>query len=183
MVELGGRNRQKYARLFLVMSLFAISFFTIVSSVMLNVYLHELGHYAVADYYGLDPEMHISGVVEMGSEGVRMNLNPEAYVRYRDPGDTWKNILITAAGPFMNLVLLGFFVALQISLRRILMRKANVSRRYGRKSSEIRYMRICLLSDIIFMSMAVPSLLSVVMNLTNTPGSDGAYLRQLFRQL
>ncbi len=175
--------RRRIAVFSLILSLFALSLFAVVSSVALNVYLHELGHYSVAALYDLNPEMHISNVVEMDSEGIRMNMNPEAYVRYKDPGDTWKNIHITIAGPLVNLILFVVFVLFQVYIHNRLSRKADKARRRGLRKQELRYSRICLIADIVLLSMAVPSLLSVIMNMLDTPGSDGAFLRELFREL
>lgn len=184
MVRLGDMLKDRnISFLALLLSLFALSFFSIVSSLAINVYFHELGHYAVAEYYGLDPEMHIDNVVEVDGTGVRMNISPEAYVRYKDPGNTWENIFITISGPFVNGLIFIVVIIIQIITHNNLQRKVMKARKSGRRSLETRYLRLCLLTDILLMSMALPSLLSAVMNLMNHPGSDGAYLRELLRGL
>ncbi|MFP4117849.1 MAG: hypothetical protein ACLFTR_02905 [Candidatus Woesearchaeota archaeon] len=183
-MKLGDRSRNKHiSHGLLIISILALSFFAIVTSVAVNVYLHELGHYFAASYYDLDPEMHISNVVEMGSGGIRMNIEPEAYVKYTDSGDTLNNLLITLAGPSVNIMLFLLFMTFQITMHRRLSRKARLAERYGNQQSEKRFIRLCMLSDILLFSLAVPSLLSAVMNMSGTPGSDGEYFRELMRQL
>lgn len=187
MRELGDKNKWGRDRnirfFFLVLSILSLSFFGIVFSVAINVYLHELGHYVVADFYGLEPEMYINNVVEVGSDGVRMNVNPEAYVRYKNPGDTWTNIFITIAGPLVNLMLFLAFIYIHLIIHKRLSKKIKFARLRRNSKSESRLIRLSLFFDIIFISLAVPSILSVIINLANTPGSDGAYLRELIRQL
>ncbi len=163
-------------------AILAMSLVMISVSVFVNVYLHELGHYVVADHYGLEPDMHIDSIIEGEPGEARFNMNPEAYVRYRNPGDTWKNIFVTAAGPLMNLLLFVFFFSMNIMSKRWFRKKIRVAKRVDPKSAVV-YIRASFMVDLVLLSMAVPSLISFIVNMMNIPGSDGAHLRQLIREL
>ncbi len=162
--------------------------FGVMLSISVNVYLHELGHYLVADFYELNPSMHITNVLSLQDESLRVNMNPVAYVQYQNPGDSpegiRKNIAVTLAGPLANLFITILVFVSYILTKYILREKLYSSDIYKRSQKyRMKVFRLSFLIDVIFISLLIPSLVSVIVNLSNTPGSDGAFLRQLIRKL
>lgn len=160
---------------------FSLSFFMVLASITVNIYLHEMGHFVVADSYGLNPEMNISGVISVTDDRLQLNMKPVAYVRYRDPGDVLKNIYITIAGPLMNLLLVVMSLLFYVLMKRRF--KIQLSSDRLSKKAKLRVIRLSFIFDIAFISFLVPCLVSVIVNLANISGSDGAFLRELLRQL
>ena len=162
--------------------------FGVLLSISMNVYLHELGHYVVADYYELNPTMHVTNVLSLQNDSLRVNMNPVAYVQYQNPGNTLeairKNINVTLAGPLTNLLITVLLLLGYIFTRLLVKNRLYNSDNY-RKSSRYRLkvFKFCFLIDVIFISLIIPSLVSVIVNFSNTPGSDGAFLRELIKQL
>lgn len=152
---------------------------TVLGSILLNVYLHEMGHFAVAEHYHLQPSIHISGFVE-NEGGLRFNINPRAHTSFTDPHDTMKNIFITIAGPAVNIALTLLFVILHFVLHRALKKKMKAT---TVPSKFWKLTRISFFVDMVFLALIIPSFVSSVVNLSNLPGSDGAFLRQLVKQL
>ncbi len=79
---------------------------------MLNVILHELGHYVVADNYKLEPIMEFElgkiNDVGFGFEGI-----PIASTSFKDNGNNSELIAVALGGLFVNLILgLIFFIGL-----------------------------------------------------------------------
>lgn len=162
--------------------------FGVLLSISMNVYLHELGHYVVADYYELNPTMHVTNVLSLENDSLRVNMNPVAYVQYQNPGNTpeaiRKNINVTLAGPLVNLIITIFFVVTYIFTKFFVKKKLFNSEIYKRSSSyRLKVFKLSFLVDVIFISLLIPSLVSVIVNLSNIPGSDGAFLRELIKQL
>ena len=97
------------------------SILTIAAGMTLNVYLHELGHYVVADQLGMNPEMHFDAPVEIdyGAKAVRTNPAP-AYVSYDSivPEYTYNDALIAISGPLVNGFLMLFFGGLFLAVPR-----------------------------------------------------------------
>ena len=155
----------------------------VVASITINVHLHEFGHYWAAEHYELDPEVHITNVVELNSGEIRLNMNPLAYTEFKDPFDTDKNLRITLAGPIMNIMLTILFVLPYLILRRIIRKKMAFMNLIGDNLMEWKWLRVCFILDVIFISLIVPSLVSSIVNLSNAPGSDGAYIRELLKTM
>ncbi len=84
----------------LVLALFAISF----ASLVLNIAIHEAGHYAVAGLFGLQPKMGFEG-----GAGFIWNNEPIAYTIYIG-GTQIQDALISAAGPLANFLVFIFSV-------------------------------------------------------------------------
>ena len=182
-------------------AIISLIFFSVLLSISLNVYFHELGHFIVADFYNLNPEMYINNVINIEDNFIRVNMEPVAYVQYQNPGNTAeairKNIKITFAGPLANIIISIIFIISYVLIRLLVMKtlKRSIRQKLSRvgsydsvsKSLKARYtsrvLRICFFIDVIFISLIVPSLISVIVNLSNIPGSDGAFLRELIRQL
>lgn len=150
------------------------------ASMGMNVYLHEMGHAAVAEYYGLEPRIHIDDMFLVEGE-FRFNLHPRAYTTFSDPGDTAKNIWITLAGPLVNIGISILFAVLYTIFRSLVMRRLRRAAHKGRIKEQSHLITLCFFVDVIFISMLVPAIISAVVNLSDIPGSDGAFLRELMR--
>lgn len=78
--------------------------FLFVNIFLINMLLHETGHYIVADYYGLDPDIEFNfgeiNKLNLGFKGVGI-----ASTSFIDNGDTGQMRVIALMGPFMNLFL------------------------------------------------------------------------------
>ena len=113
---------------------------------------HELGHYAVAEYYDLDPEIHTGKVFLDGSI-----KNSIAVTTYHLHPDRTINILINGAGVFMNLsiALLSFLAARKL------------------KKDDMFFNFLLLL--------AISNFVLAIVSLIPTHGSDGLKLLALLR--
>jgi hypothetical protein len=158
------------------------SLFLIFSSVTLNVYLHEYAHYAVADYYGLNPSINIQNIVELDdSRNIVFNANPKAFTTFNNPHDDQLNFEVTVAGPLMNVLLTLIFSAMYIVMRYSLLLKSRKLKIIKDYDNLWKNLRLSFLVDVIFVSIIVPSLVSVFVNFSNIPGSDGSILRTLIK--
>lgn len=91
----------------IVWNLLKISFIVIVVlivSMLANVYLHELGHFMVADSFALNPEIHLTSPVKMKGAAFSFN-NIVAYTSYNSTDNPAKVALIAIAGPGMNILI------------------------------------------------------------------------------
>jgi Zn-dependent protease len=178
-VESLGKLDEILKTVLFILVVFTLVAGTVFGSIVLNVHLHELGHYVVAEHYGLQPHIHISGIVEHEG-GLRFNMNPRAHTTFVDPHDVMKNIAITIAGPLVNILLTAGFMLLHLFIKRLLKKKIKtemVPSKYWKLT------RTAFFVDMIFLGLIIPSLVSAIVNLSNITGSDGAFLRELLKQL
>ena len=77
----------------------------LVLSMAASVYLHELGHFAVADAFGLTPDIHFVEYNELREVAFSAQSVPLAYVRYATGSNALQDFLIAIAGPLVNLVM------------------------------------------------------------------------------
>ena len=131
--------------------LMLLTLFVGVNVFLLNVIIHEAGHYVAADYYSLDPE------IEFDLESVRDSFNfsleskSVASTRFLKTEDSSSLFVITLMGPFMNLLLGILFLISLLFSEKFLIRQFNI------------------LGVII-------SFMSFIMNIIPIVGSDGYYL-------
>ena len=119
-------------------AIISLIFFSVLLSISLNVYFHEMGHFIVADFYDLNPEMHINNVISIEDNFLRVNMEPVAYVQYQNPGNTpeaiMKNIKVTFAGPLANIIISIILIISYVLIRLLVLKtlrrnmKQNLSR-------------------------------------------------------
>lgn len=172
-------NKILSALFFVVATLFLATSF-VLASVTFNVYLHELAHYTVADHYELDPSIQISNVVEFDeSSRIVFNANPTAHTIFQDPHDDKVNFEVTFSGPLMNVLITLAFSLVYVVIRVLLysgQRQLKLAKNYERLW---KMMKLTFFVDVLFISIIVPSLISVFVNFSNIPGSDGSILREI----
>jgi len=127
-----------------------------------NVYLHELGHFAVADALELEPEMHVKSPVNFSRSTVFSVSSPEASVTYQSstPEIEYKDALIASAGPLVNAFLAVFAGFIYLTL--------------PKKSHK---------ATLLFLLFIVPCIASVVVNILPIQPSDGWIIWEYFSQL
>lgn len=148
----GGKSPLGMATLLLIAPLvFVMSFFA-------NIYVHELGHFAVASYFDLSPSLHLSSeTFQSGSAFFSSDLTPLAYVEFVGTSDPIQDFLVTIAGVFANFIFVILGVVGYIFVKR--------------KSYSY---------DFIFLAVLVPALLSIFLNMSAaSPLSDGYHLFEL----
>ncbi len=95
-----------------------IGAFVFINVFLLNIVLHEFGHYAAAEHYGLEPEMVFElgnlGEISFSFEGVGL-----AYTSFIDNGNKEELAVIALMGPFVNLLLGIMFLFMFIRFRKI----------------------------------------------------------------
>ena len=102
-----------------VISLFVIAVVAIFAG---NVFLHELGHYAVAGSFGLHPHMELGNLNEMLTFSVESKA--VASTSFISPNSAAKTALIAAFGPLMNLMLFAIFMmAMALTKKRMIVKK------------------------------------------------------------
>ena len=133
--------------------------FLLIGSFFLNVAIHEYGHYAVADHYGLNPEIHFSAISQ-DTEGIAL-YGPSAYTSYSSSSRdfTPQDGIIALAGPLINL---GFALAICGVYLAIPKQKRTFP------------VQAC------FAMMLVPSFLSFIINMLPIGASDGAIVLASF---
>ncbi|PIN68946.1 hypothetical protein COV93_07440 [Candidatus Woesearchaeota archaeon CG11_big_fil_rev_8_21_14_0_20_43_8] len=142
----------------LVICLITFSFIT-------NIILHELGHYAIAKSFDLDPTVHFftslfddSG--KLAFDLKRLNSEPVAYVQFTGTDDAWASFNVTIAGVMVNLLLAVFICFVYVHVERN------------------------LLSELVFLSFLVPTVISILINLNIfSPISDGTAMLQIILQM
>ncbi|MBD3262846.1 hypothetical protein GF374_00515 [Candidatus Woesearchaeota archaeon] len=124
-------------------------------SFFLNIFIHEYGHYTVADYYELNPTVHFDSTAPADSK-FALYL-PDAFTSYSSSGEvlTKQDATIAFAGPLVNLIfalsVCGIYVCLP------------------RKRKTVK-MQMC------FAMLAIPAFLSFIVNLLPIGFSDGAII-------
>ena len=124
-------------------------------SISMNIFIHELSHFAVADFFNLNPEMHFNNLADESVTSFFTSDSQIAYVSYSSitPSITGQDALIAIAGPLANLII-GF------SALGIFMKKQN-------KSPLIK---------MILMLIVIPSFVSFAINILPFAPSDGYYI-------
>lgn len=125
-------------------------------SFFVNVYVHEYGHYAVADYYGLNPEIHFN--TEPISDYSKLSLySPAAYTSYSSDSTeyTTQDATIALAGPLVNLafalIIYGIYLAIPKKKRNF-------------------WVQAC------FAMLVIPAFMSFVINIAPIGFSDGSII-------
>ena len=75
---------------------------------LLNVILHEIGHYIAADYYNLEPEVEID-LNSVGNLGFGFKGVPIASTSFNEPSSENEFISVVLMGPLLNLLLMIIF--------------------------------------------------------------------------
>ncbi len=139
-----------------MLKLLATALVSFVLATVINVPLHEVGHYIAADSYGNSPEFHFFEKEEFVNEnGVQTSAAVLAYVSYFSDSIIFTNedATIAFAGPFVNFLLAMLGIALFVAYR-----KKNI------------YVNVGLMVFIILSTVAFAS------NLIPVAGSDGSVI-------
>jgi Zn-dependent protease len=119
-------------------------------SFMANVFLHELGHYAAADSFGLNPDMELGDL--RGSINFSLESRALAYTEFDYTENKLEMFTVTVMGPLVNLVLSLVFLVVYV---------------LGKKNEFVR---------MIALAGFLPALLSFVFNVLPLSGTDGAFI-------
>ncbi len=127
-----------------------VGLFVFVNFFLVNIVVHEWGHYLAAENYGLEPEISFQfenlTSVEFSLEG--MNIASTSFI---DDGNSGHLSVIALVGPFFNLVLgMSFLVITILSKKRFI-------------------------KEIMFVGFIV-SVASFLMNMLPFSGSDGSLI-------
>ena len=92
--------------------------FVFVNVFLLNVVLHEVGHYAAAEHYGLEPEIDFdfNGIEDALS--FSFESRAIASTSFVDNGNREELFVIVSMGPFVNLILSLIFMTLFVVFRK-----------------------------------------------------------------
>lgn len=134
-----------------------LAFVCLVSSLAINIGLHEFGHYAVANEYDLEPKMNFEfNEPEAGA----LFYTTSFYTEYTAPANelTEKDANIAFAGPAVNII-----ISLLLGLGYLIIPKNTPRKR--------------LVATILMLFM-IPSILSVIVNLIPLSGTDGSMIFQ-----
>ena len=129
-------------------------FLIFVNVLLLNVILHEIGHYVIADYYNLDPKIEFS-LENIRNFSLNFNSVPLADTSFNDPKNHSSLADVAMAGPIVNLFLgiIFFFIFI-----------------FNKKREYLR--------EIMIIAMMV-SFASFIMNMLPLSGSDGSLIFRL----
>jgi hypothetical protein len=119
---------------------------------LLNVYTHEIGHYVVADAFGLEPKI----TMEPLRDGLSFTAEPKplAYTEFNKTESDFELILIAIAGPIVNLLITIIFLIVYVNYKH-----------------NVRIQNIALAG-------LVPSLFSFVINIIPYSTTDGMMILQ-----
>ena len=124
----------------------------LIFSLLFNVVSHELGHWAVANYYGFEPKIHLDSS-NLTSAKFLVSNEPVAYTSYLGGQSTnIQDAKVALAGPLVNLLLFFIIIGVYWSIPK---RKRNVY------------------TSLVFIALAVPAIVSAIGNLIPIHGSDG----------
>lgn len=120
-----------------------------------NIVLHELGHFMAANYFELNPELHIFEQ-ESSVASAAAAFSPSFYVSYDSPAMEISRIdaIIAFAGPFANLLFLLILCFIYF--------KSSAKRR--------SFWRL------FFIALALPAAVSAFLNLAPIGYSDGSVI-------
>ncbi len=119
-----------------------------INGFLLNVVLHEVGHYMAADYYNLEPKIDFD-FKSVGNLSFGFKATPIASTSFNEPRTTGELVVVALAGPFFNLILGILFLMIFI---------------FSKKEIIKELMLICF----------VISIASFVMNILPLDGADGS---------
>jgi len=126
--------------------------FALVGGLVVNIAIHEAGHWTVAEFYDFNPEIHLEPD-NLTSARFLMNGEPIIYTSYQGGQSSPKQDMAVAfAGPLVNL---AYFFSIVGAYVLIPKKKKNI------------YI------DLLFVALAVPAIISAIGNLIPFPGSDG----------
>jgi len=133
--------------------IFRLAFYMalIVISMCANVYLHELGHFAVADAAGLSPSIHFMEYDHLSEVAFSAQSVPLAYVTYSISASAIQDFIVALAGPIVN-ILLAILIAIAYMYTPL---KERVS------------------VQLAYFVLLVPTLIAIVSNLIPVAGTDG----------
>ena len=121
---------------------------------LLNVFIHEAGHYIAADYYNLEPEIEFDfGAV--GDLGFGFEGTPIASTSFNEPENNSGLMVIVLTGPLFNLILSLLFF-----------------------NGFIFYRNNKYIKEIVIIGFIL-SFASFIMNLIPIEGSDGSLIFEL----
>lgn len=133
----------------------------LLAGLLLNVVAHEVGHFAVASAFGLEPEIYLEGAFvqyDGASFGFVGAGSPEAHVSYLTPVSGVADALVAFAGPFVNVVLSIIFGGTLILARN--------------RGETAKFLLVLLI---------LVSVLSAMFNLVPVTGTDGAVMLAALR--
>jgi Zn-dependent protease len=120
-----------------------------------NIVAHEFGHWAVAEHYSLNPQMHFGESLD----GEKANMfTASFFTTYNAPVCTDQDFWVTLAGPLTNvLIAAGLLLAYKLT---------------PKKTYRI---------NMLFLVLIIPAILSAIVNFMPLQASDGqlifSYLR------
>lgn len=82
---------------------FVILFSLLSLSFMINVYVHEIGHYMTAQALDLDPSLHILNPAQNAMTAFTA-MEPIAYVQFTAPTSAWEHFSIAISGVLWNII-------------------------------------------------------------------------------
>jgi len=124
-------------------------------SLFANIAVHEFGHWTVAGYYGLSPEMHFGEA----PNGETVSLySPTFFTTYNAPDRDTQDFLVALSGPLANVLMATVLTAVYAFI--------------PRKSQY---------TTLLFIVIIMPAILSAIANLLPMPASDGEVVWQFLR--
>lgn len=124
---------------------------------MANVVVHELGHYAVAASFDLEPKIHFFNPATLGFAGFfSLESQPIAAVEFQPPSSSWEMASVAIAGVLMNAIL-GLFISLAFL-----------------------YVKPTYANKTLYLALLIPSIFSIIVNLNVfSTITDGALIIEL----
>jgi len=130
--------------------------FLLLGSLLANIYIHEYGHFVVADHYELEPEMHFEAITFDSNSKLNF-YSPAAYTSYSSHGYalTSQDMSIAFAGPLFNLFFALFVCGLYLAIPK---------------------KRRTFWLQAVFAVLAIPAFASFAINMMPLGYSDGAII-------
>ncbi len=133
----------------------------LIFSLIFNVCIHELGHYAVADSFGLHPSIHIYSPAQ-STTLFMLNSEPIAYTSYQNISTSGQDAAIAFAGPAANALFAALIFLIYL---RIPVHKRNLK------------------LQLVFVLLIIPAIISAIGNILPLPNSDGSAMFNWFRNI
>ena len=127
--------------------------FAAVNVFLFNVVLHEYGHFAAADYYGLEPEIefNLDSIGNLGFNLFSFESKTIASTSFIDNGDEDELLAVVLMGPFANLLFGVVFFLCLLFLKNYMLKE------------------LCIVGGVV-------SLASFLMNILPLDGGDGGLI-------